>query len=77
MWVATHILSAKNINVFAIIQDGNFNITLANNFVKFWNTEPRHANKEELQKEPHWNGQQKQLLGVEVGRRKREEVGRL
>ena len=27
-----HIFSAKNINVFAIFQDGN----LANNFVKFW-----------------------------------------
>ena len=32
---ATHIFSAKNINVFAIFQDRNFDITLANNFVKF------------------------------------------
>ena len=29
---ATHIFSAKNINVFAIFQDRNFNVTLANNF---------------------------------------------
>ena len=28
-------ISAKNINVFAIFQDGNFNVTLANKFVKF------------------------------------------
>ena len=27
--------SAKNINVFAILQDRNFNVTLANNFIKF------------------------------------------
>ena len=26
---------SKNINVFAIFQDTNFNVTLANNFVKF------------------------------------------
>ena len=32
---ATQIFSAKNINVFAIFQDRNFNITSANNFVKF------------------------------------------
>ena len=25
----------KNINVFAIFQDGNFNVLLANNFIKF------------------------------------------
>ena len=31
----THIFSAKNVNVFAIFQDRNFNVTLANNFVKF------------------------------------------
>ena len=30
---ATHIFSAKNINVFAIFQDRNFNVMLANNFV--------------------------------------------
>ena len=27
--------SAKSINVFALYQDGNFNVTFANNFVKF------------------------------------------
>ena len=32
---ATHIFSAKNINIFAIFQDGNFNVTLANNFLSF------------------------------------------
>ena len=32
---AAHIFSAKNIYVFAIFQDRNFNITLANNFIKF------------------------------------------
>ena len=32
---ATHAFSVKNINVFAIFQDRNFNFTLANNFVKF------------------------------------------
>ena len=32
---ATHIFSAKNINLFAIFQDGNFNAILANNFVMF------------------------------------------
>ena len=31
---ATHIFSAKNINVFVIFLDRNFNVTLANNFVK-------------------------------------------
>ena len=31
----THIFSAKNINVFAKLQDRNFNVTLANNFVQF------------------------------------------
>ena len=46
MWVAFAIqkllifFSAKNINVFAIFQDRNFNDTLANNFVKFWTTWP-------------------------------------
>ena len=30
---ATHIFSAKNINVFEIFQDRNFNVMLANNFV--------------------------------------------
>ena len=38
---ATHIFSAKYINVFAIFQDRNFNISLVNNFVKFWTTGPR------------------------------------
>ena len=32
---STHIFSAKNINIIAIFQDRNFNIMLANNFVKF------------------------------------------
>ena len=32
---ATHNFSAKNMNVFAIFQDRNSNITLANNLVKF------------------------------------------
>ena len=33
---ATHIFSAKiSTYVFAIFQDRNFNVTLANNFVKF------------------------------------------
>ena len=32
---ATHIFPAKNINVFAIFQDRSFNVTLANNIVKF------------------------------------------
>ena len=32
---AIHILSAKNINVFAMFQDRNFKVTLANNFFKF------------------------------------------
>ena len=36
----THIFSAKNISIFAIFQDRNFNIKLANNFVKFWTTGP-------------------------------------
>ena len=30
----------KNINVFAVFQDRNFNATLANNFIKFWTTGP-------------------------------------
>ena len=32
---ATHIFSAKYINVFAIFQDKIFNVTLANNFIIF------------------------------------------
>ena len=36
----THIFSAKYINVLAIFQDRNFNVTLVNNFVKFWKTGP-------------------------------------
>ena len=31
----THIFSAKHINVFDIFQNRNFNIMLANNFIKF------------------------------------------
>ena len=30
-----------NINVFAVFQDRNFNVTLANNLLKFWTTGPR------------------------------------
>ena len=37
MWVA---FSAKDINIFAIFQERNFNVTLANKFVKFWTTGP-------------------------------------
>ena len=37
---ATHIFSAKNITVFAVFHDGNFNVTLPNNFVKLWTTKP-------------------------------------
>ena len=32
---AIHIFSAKTINVFAIFQYRNFNVTLPNNFLKF------------------------------------------
>ena len=32
---AAHIFAAKNINLFAIFQDRNFNFILANKFVKF------------------------------------------
>ena len=32
--------SAKNINVFAIFQDRNFNVMLANTLIKFWTTGP-------------------------------------
>ena len=32
---ATHIFSAKHINVFAIFKDRNFNVMLASNLVKF------------------------------------------
>ena len=41
MWVAfaVHIFSANNINVFSVLLDSNFNVTLANNFVKFWTFE--------------------------------------
>ena len=44
MWVAFAMqklltfFQQKNINVLAIFQDRNFNITLANNFFKFWTT---------------------------------------
>ena len=43
MWVAfaTYIFFTKNINVFAIFQERNFNVTLANNVVTFWTTGPR------------------------------------
>ena len=34
------VFSQKNINAFAIFQDRNFNITLDNNYVKFWTNRP-------------------------------------
>ena len=34
----------KKIKVFAIFQDRNFNVILANDFVKFWKTGPRYRN---------------------------------
>ena len=40
---ATHIFSAKNVNVFVIFQDRNFSITLANNFFQIWTAGPRIA----------------------------------
>ena len=42
--------AAKNINVFAIFQDRNFNITLPNNLVKFLTTGPRMTNS----MDPDW-----------------------
>ena len=39
---ATHIFSAKNINVFAIFQDINSNVTLANNLLSFEQMGPGH-----------------------------------
>ena len=44
---ATHILPAKNINVFAIFQDINFYVKLANNFVKFCTNGPRQTERPE------------------------------
>ena len=41
MWVAFHIISAKTINVFAMFLNIDFNVSLANNFVKFWTTGSR------------------------------------
>ena len=38
MGVAFAIFSAKNIYVFAIFQDRNFQVMLANNFIKFLNS---------------------------------------
>ena len=32
---ASHIFLVKNVSVFVMFQDRNFNVTLANNFVKF------------------------------------------
>ena len=40
MWVAFHIFSANNINMFDIFQDRILNDTLDNNFVKLWTTGP-------------------------------------
>ena len=39
---AAHIFSAKNIDIFAIFQNRNFNITLANNTVGFEQMGPGH-----------------------------------
>ena len=39
MWIAFYVFfSAKNMNVFAIFQDNNFNVKLANSFVTVWTT---------------------------------------
>ena len=40
---ATHIFQRKNINIFAIFQDRNFNFTLFNDLLKFWTTGTRSA----------------------------------
>ena len=37
--------SAKNINIFAVFQDRNLNVTLANNFIKFWTTGSSYLDK--------------------------------
>ena len=42
----TFFFAAKNINVFAVFQERNFNIKLTNNFVKFWTTGPRCVDKQ-------------------------------
>ena len=39
--MCSHFFQPKNINVFAIFQDRIFNVTLANNFVKFLTNGPR------------------------------------
>ena len=50
MWVAFAVqklltfFQQININVFPIFQDRNFNVTLANNFVKFWTAWPWTSN---------------------------------
>ena len=41
---ATHIFfSAKNITVFAILQDRSFKVVLAYNFVKFWTSSRKYG----------------------------------
>ena len=37
----THTRARNNINMFAIFQGKNFNVTLAYNFVNLWTTSPR------------------------------------
>ena len=41
----------QNINVFTILEDKNFNVTLANNFVKFWIAGPRLSTLTEPQRQ--------------------------
>ena len=41
IFAAKMCVAAKNINVFAIFQDRNFNVTLTKNFIKFRTTGPR------------------------------------
>ena len=41
MFLLLTFFSKKNMNVFAIFQDRNLNVTLAYNFVKFWTTGSR------------------------------------
>ena len=41
----THIFFSKNINVFAIFSDRNFNVMSDNNFVNFLTTGPRRQDK--------------------------------
>ena len=55
MWVAFS-FSGKNINVFTIFQDRNFNVKLAKHFVTFWTTWPwTLLRKASIRKSPHNN----------------------